>query len=791
LDSESNRNDRTVNEAEEQGQAGSPTGKLFYLFLMAGLAAYLLYTFDVDGLLSIVKIAVGLTLVVFVHELGHFAVAKWCDVHVEAFSIGFGPALPGCSFRHGETTYMIGALPLGGYVKMVGEGPDAEDGEDDPRSFKNKSVWQRMAIISAGVTMNLILALACFVFVYRTHGAERSPGVVEAVDPGSPAWKLGVKSGDVIQWIGKRGPKPYFDELRPVVMNSRENEKLRFVWGPPNAPDAQMHHAEIEPKKTAEDSRPLIGIGQTRELKLVSAEIKKEHELPVSYYGPAAQARPAFQFDDKIVGTTDPNDPKRVTDLPPDPRHAGYPDFFEFLKRMEELAGQSIVVRVVREQGGRKETVDIHVPPAYHWVLGMRMRMGAITAVRDASPASKAGILPDDIIDGVEVTDRNGQVIRFLSSGPSNDKKSGVIEKELDPVRLPWQLSQWSVRAASPTVTMTVVRANPTNGESHTAQKTLTVHVPWDSSWRFNQEAPVAPSSPMSIPELGLAYLVETRIMDVAAGSAASHATLLAPATIKFQKGDVITQDGNRLEAKEGESISLQTGDQISLRRDNIVKAIRFAAPRPRPKDKVVPEQNWRTINSNQWAYFFYMLQADVESKEIDVQVDRDGQLLSLHLIPQEDKSWPLADRGILLTLDTRLQKAETLGQAISMGMNETWDFITQIYQNLEGLMTGRVSPNIFGGPIMIARIGYKLAGQNYYRLITFLGIISVNLAVINFLPIPVLDGGHMMFLLYEKLRGRPAPKRIQEAATYVGLALIFCLFVAVLFLDIFNLRRM
>src|SRR5205807_4025337 len=119
----------------------------------------------IDGLESlwnIAKMLLGLGFVIFVHELGHFLLAKWCDVHVETFSIGFGPALPGGSFRRGETTYMIALFPLGGYVKMVGEGPDTDDNEDDPRSFKNKPVWQRMAIISAGVTMNLLLGCACF-----------------------------------------------------------------------------------------------------------------------------------------------------------------------------------------------------------------------------------------------------------------------------------------------------------------------------------------------------------------------------------------------------------------------------------------------------------------------------------------------------------------------------------------------------------------------------------------------------------------------------------------------------
>src|SRR5207302_5302805 len=138
-----------------------------YLFILLAVVLFLTIKFNP---LSILMVVVGLGMVIFIHELGHFLVAKWCDVHVETFSIGFGPALPGCSFRWGETTYMIALFPLGGYVKMVGEGAESEEDENDPRSFKNKSVGQRMAIISAGVTMNLIFGFACFVFVYMTHG---------------------------------------------------------------------------------------------------------------------------------------------------------------------------------------------------------------------------------------------------------------------------------------------------------------------------------------------------------------------------------------------------------------------------------------------------------------------------------------------------------------------------------------------------------------------------------------------------------------------------------------------
>src|SRR5205085_3917498 len=110
------------------------------LAIVTALFVFLYIKFDASGLWAIAKAALGLGLVIFIHELGHFAVAKWCDVHVETFSIGFGPPIPGCSFQRGETTYKIAWFPLGGYVKMVGEGTESEEDEDDPRSFRNKSV---------------------------------------------------------------------------------------------------------------------------------------------------------------------------------------------------------------------------------------------------------------------------------------------------------------------------------------------------------------------------------------------------------------------------------------------------------------------------------------------------------------------------------------------------------------------------------------------------------------------------------------------------------------------------
>ena len=164
--------------------------------VLLGLAvAFAYHRFGGEWILNVVKAGLGIGFIIFIHELGHFLAAKWCDVHVVTFSIGFGPAVPGCSFTRGETTYKLAILPIGGFVNMVGEGPEADEEEDYPRSFKNKTVFQRMLIISAGVIMNVAFGMACFIGVYLTTGVTRKPAVVSQTSPGSPAWQNGLRAG--------------------------------------------------------------------------------------------------------------------------------------------------------------------------------------------------------------------------------------------------------------------------------------------------------------------------------------------------------------------------------------------------------------------------------------------------------------------------------------------------------------------------------------------------------------------------------------------------------------------
>ena len=150
-----------------------------------------------------------LGVLIFIHELGHFAVAKWLGVKVEKFSIGFGPSL--FSRRVGETEYVIAALPLGGFVKMLGEIPGEELApEEVSRAFNARPVWQRIAIALAGPVMNLVLPVFLIAAILMT-GLPTLTSRVGTVIAGSAAAKAGIQDGDRIVAAGGESLWRWFD----------------------------------------------------------------------------------------------------------------------------------------------------------------------------------------------------------------------------------------------------------------------------------------------------------------------------------------------------------------------------------------------------------------------------------------------------------------------------------------------------------------------------------------------------------------------------------------------------
>lgn len=170
-----------------------------YLLTGSAIFAFLAWPDFSHWPIYIASVAFVLGVLVFVHEFGHYAVAKLCGVRVETFSLGFGKRLWG--FRRGDTDYRISALPLGGYVKMAGENP-MESRTGDPGEFTSHPRWQRFLIAIAGPSMNIILALAVLTGLYMLrHGYDaymKAPVDVVWVTPGSPGAKAGIQRGDRI-----------------------------------------------------------------------------------------------------------------------------------------------------------------------------------------------------------------------------------------------------------------------------------------------------------------------------------------------------------------------------------------------------------------------------------------------------------------------------------------------------------------------------------------------------------------------------------------------------------------
>lgn len=185
----------------------------FLADLGSGLSGYLL------------PFLILLTVLVFVHEAGHYLVARWNGVRVETFSIGFGPEIFGFNDRHG-TRWKFSLIPLGGYVKMFGDRnaasmPDdaavaAMSAEDRKVAFAEKSVGQRAAIVVAGPVANILFAIVVFAGIFSTVGEPYTPPEIGAVEPGSAADAAGIKPGDRIVSINGSAVHR-FEDIRQTV----------------------------------------------------------------------------------------------------------------------------------------------------------------------------------------------------------------------------------------------------------------------------------------------------------------------------------------------------------------------------------------------------------------------------------------------------------------------------------------------------------------------------------------------------------------------------------------------
>ncbi|MEY3173197.1 MAG: Metalloprotease MmpA [Planctomycetota bacterium] len=703
---------------------------------------------------NVLSVALGLGLVVFFHELGHFAVAKWCNVHVERFSIGIGPIL--WSRQKGETEYALSLLPLGGYVKMLGQ-DDMDPNQmtsseiaENPRAYSSKTVLQRMAIISAGVIMNVITGFLFFVIAYSAGLQEPSP-VVGAVFTGYPAWNAGIRPGDTIEEINGERVRTFIDIQEAIVLSSDE---LRIGI---RRADGTNETLSILPMRS--------GLGRTIGiLPALTTRMSSEIEDPnlISDAGlPGERASEPFLPGDNIVGirpspkaapSAEPaaaagaeasapatpvaaaDEPVLETKLLPDLRHA-----------LALYADREVTCIVKRpadpknaEPDDQQRTVEIRIPPQNVRSLGFWMAMGPVRGIRSDSIAAKAGLRVGDTIQSVD----------------------GLVPGEdIDPLFLPVYFAQ---KAGQPV--KIIVGRKSSDGPS-TAELTL---VP--SSLPGWSESPDYQTAPLTIPSIGAGYQVQTRVARILPGSEIEKLGTLQPAA-RITRVELLHPDPGK-------------GRPDALGDDQRPVEVKL-----NELDEIEENAVGTSADIN-WAWAFEKLQRVPERRIVLHFESPSGEVSSATLQELErEPNWFLWIRGFhpgtWASLED-LRKAESIGEALQLGYARTRRNISNIYLSLRQLVRREVAPKSLSGPIAIARVSYRLAERGIFQLISFLGFLSINLAILNFLPIPILDGGHMVFLIWEGITRRKPSARIVGWAHAAGLLFLLSLFSFVLWNDLF-----
>jgi len=217
----------------------------------------------------VIGFVVVLGVLIFFHELGHFLVAKAFGVGVEKFSLGFGPKI--LSKTVGRTEYRLSAIPLGGYVKMVGEQPDEElDLADIPYSFTHKNVFQRILIVASGPFFNFFLAIVIFFGIFWFSGMMMMEPVIGDVSEGSPAETAGVQSGDKVLAINGSAINSWSDMAEKIMDSNGEPMDFTFLR------ENRQINLSVKPKDDVmenifgeEQHRYIIGVGSSGEVRTI------------------------------------------------------------------------------------------------------------------------------------------------------------------------------------------------------------------------------------------------------------------------------------------------------------------------------------------------------------------------------------------------------------------------------------------------------------------------------------------------------------------------------------------
>ncbi|MEM7262916.1 MAG: RIP metalloprotease RseP [Planctomycetota bacterium] len=617
-------------------------------------------------ILTFVYAIFGIGFLIFVHELGHFLAAKRVGIRVDTFALGFQPTIFGfkarfCAFKWGETEYVIGMLPFGGYVKMAGEEVgDERTGADD--EYASKKPNERAQVLVAGALMNLIFGVVFFILAY-SYGVPTQTSMIGAVIPGDPAWAAGVRPGDRVVAIDGE-PVREFPELFTEIALSSRDEPIQLTLDR----NGETVEVEVSPRFDAGKGLLTIGVGQatTRTIGIVGegsaaekAGLKENDEVQ------------ALSFKTKDFDFTVPESIAPTT-------------YFSLVQHFGTFRPDGELTLAVKGTEGADRSVSI-TPVEDEEIAkktAFRVRLRPRTRIlRHVQPGSAAADLFDP---GLEI----------VSAGT----------RDLAVVDL------WTV-AALP-AGMNELRT--ADGRTISVDRDALFGWIADGVVEFGPEAKGAESD-------------DSRVSPVVVGSA--------------------------IPGGAAERAGLQTGDLI-VEVDS------------------APVKNFTR--------FVSLVEAYNGEGSMKFVIERAGERKTLEVTPQREALL----FGFAMAPNT-FDKKGGVAESIQLGIADTGLWMKRVFLTLKALVKRDVSAKNLAGPLGIIMATKTMSQQGLGKYLWFLALISVNLGVFNLLPFPILDGGHLLFLAIEKIKGSPVNESVHHYAHLIAFLLLIGLALFVTFHDI------
>ena len=315
---------------------------------------------------NILLVVLGIGLLIFIHELGHFLMAKKIGVRVFVFSMGFGPPL--FKRKFGETEYRLSIIPLGGYVKLAGETPE-EKSVGASWELMSKSAGQRAMVFAAGVALNAVLAFIAFIVAFHI-GVPFETSEIGVVSPGKPAWEAGLKAGDKIVKVGNT-PGPDFEDVHIAIAlsSSPHGIPLEIDRG------GERFDVVVYPEYSERIGYQIIGIQPAQSLVVDKIYAYKNGHSPALEAG--------IQVGDTIIAVNG----KQISKVE------------EFLEAEAMHTGDGFILTVLRNG----KPIDLNVTPApTQWKLGLSCAMPKIDGIKKDSIAYAIGLRNNDEIIAVD-----------------------------------------------------------------------------------------------------------------------------------------------------------------------------------------------------------------------------------------------------------------------------------------------------------------------------------------------------------------------------------------------------